>query len=407
MEKSYDVLVIGGGPSGQNASYNLAKAGVSVCLIEADKLPKDKVCGGGLRYAALERFPYLAPIVRKVSRSAIRKITVYSHALQKATAAGAHDSYYLMRRLDFSAGMYELCKQAGVHHVLGKRVREVKITQDEATVFLQNGEVYTAKAVIGADGINSLVAKASGLNLGWPKDHYAFASEQELEFDTGLPNDEIIIHFAFHGIHGYGWIFPKGKFVNVGVGFLSTYKDAALKQVHDAYIAFLKSEHLLPEAFPLTGMRSWAIPWGGPLKKTYTNRVLLCGDAAGFPQPLTAEGIYYALTSGELAGKVMADAIQKDNVSEHELAEYQKLWHKEFGLEFKTLLSMQHFIFEHPSIIDTGLKHFGRDKEVHQYFLDFLSGRISFKEARIKSVPKITFLLAKHRFENIKNKMKG
>jgi len=389
------IKIAGAGIAGLTAAINLAKAGVSVCLVEQDKLPKEKVCSGALRVTVIKRFPYLEPIVREITLSVIRKATFYSPKLHKVTASNGQDIAFLVHRYDFSNALLKLCREAGVKHFFGQRVRRIVREKEYIITFLSSGRQIRTKAIIGCDGINSLVARELGLNTRVSADYFALASEQELEFETGLPDDEALFYYGFQDRLGYGWVFSKGKLINVGVGFSNTAKGIGLKKAHQSFINFLKKQKVLPNNFPLEGIRAWVLPNGRLLNKTFGERVLICGDAAGFVHPIIGEGMYYALISGELAAKTIIQSVKLNDYSEDKLSQYQELWQKEFEPEFKDMVFLQKFLAKHLDIVDLAIKIFEKDTHSHQLFLDLIAGRISYRKFKSRIWPKILYLLAK------------
>ncbi len=129
--------------------------------------------------------------------------------------------------------------------------------------------------------------------------------------------------------------------MNIGIGeFQSAVSRARpkkpLKETYEAFISTLKEQKLLPADFPIENLRGATLPIF-PLENTYGDRVLLCGDAAGFINPISGEGIYYAMASGDIAASVIADGLKENNLTKKFLAEYQKRWIADFGKDLKAL----------------------------------------------------------------------
>jgi len=140
---------------------------------------------------------------------------------------------------------------------------------------------------------------------------------------------------------GYGWVFPKKNHVNIGIGEFTSSVDSSkpkknIRERYEDYIAVLKQRKIIPESFIIEDVKGGILPVF-PLKKTYGDRVLLCGDAAGFINPITGEGIYYAMMSGTMAAEVIVDALKTDRINARFLSRYQKKWLKEFGNDLKFL----------------------------------------------------------------------
>ncbi|MCK5458911.1 MAG: hypothetical protein KAI20_03395 [Thermoplasmatales archaeon] len=136
-------------------------------------------------------------------------------------------------------------------------------------------------------------------------------------------------------------MFPKKKHLNIGMGQFESAIDASkpktnLKESYRNYIKLLKEKKMLPKSFKIENVKGGTLPVF-PLKKTYTERVLICGDAAGFINSITGEGIYYAMASAQMAAEIAAEAIKADDTSERFLSRYQKIWMNDFGKDLKLL----------------------------------------------------------------------
>ena len=131
--------------------------------------------------------------------------------------------------------------------------------------------------------------------------------------------------------------------INIGVGCLLSEKKDNLKEVYHKYITLLNEEGLIPD-LKIGKLKGALIPLKLPLKKTYGDKVILIGDAAGFVNSLSGEGLYYALSSGEIAAKTCMEILKKGHsFSEKNLKLYQKLWVKDFGKELKSILFLRRF----------------------------------------------------------------
>ena len=133
------------------------------------------------------------------------------------------------------------------------------------------------------------------------------------------------INHRFGNVAGYGWVFPKKNSVNIGIvdyqkiGEKS--KNYTLKRVFKKYLLKLQEINTIPKNLTSRQIKGGLLPFQ-PIQKTYSNHVLLSGDAAGFINPLTGEGIYYALSSGEIAADISSKAINNNETSEILLYKY-------------------------------------------------------------------------------------
>jgi geranylgeranyl reductase family protein len=336
----YDVVVVGAGPAGSTAAKFLSEEGLNVLLVDKEKFPRDKPCGGGLPTRVLRRFPYIEDLIDSISYGSL----TYSSSLKyKFKVERDKPLVFTVIRRDFDNGLLSLAKEKGVDLLLGRPVVNLRIEKDMASITLEDGEEIESKIVVGADGIKSVVAEKADLG-GRNKRCICMVQEQEMtekELDRYFSEKRIIhIFIKTQGIAGYGWVFPKKKHVNIGVGiFTSAIKSAKttnLKRAYEMHVRLLKDMGLLPQTFKIENLKGCTLPLF-PLQKTYSDRVLLCGDAAGFINPITGEGIYYAMASGEIAASVIKEALSKKDTSERMLSKFQKEWRKDFGRDLELL----------------------------------------------------------------------
>jgi len=340
-----DVVVVGAGPSGSTAAKTLAELGLNVFLVDKAKFPRDKPCGGGLPLRVLKRFPYIKDI------NAIESYSyggyLYSQSLcYKIEIHKQEPIIAMVLRKKFDNALVELAVDSGARFQDGKSVKDLKITPDKAQVALNDGSHIDTKFVIGADGFLSTVARKAGLFIPHKSIGISVVEEFSLKNDVmdQYYTDKRFCHIysKINGISGYGWVFPKQNTVNIGLvdywlrGKMTNDKKN-IKEAFNAYISLLKNTDIIPKNIESTQLQGGTLPVK-PLEKTYTDRVILCGDAAGFINPVSGEGIYYALASAEIAARVSAEAIQANDTSEQFLSRYEKRWKKDFGKEIKLML---------------------------------------------------------------------
>ena len=281
MEAMYDVIVVGGGPAGGTAAFFLGEAGLRVLLLEKARLPRYKTCGGGLSLAFLaQQFPFsFEPAVA----SEVQAFS-YAFAGDTVTIPVEPGVIGMVMRDQFDAHLLAHT-HAELHQ--GVAVRQVTESAQAVTVETETGERYTARYLIGADGANSVVAHALGLrkqrNLAAAIEVEAHVSPPVLQRFAGRPV------FIFGKIRlGYLWIFPKADHLSVGIAALHPRRgelQATLRRVMHAYDIDL-------DGLPLHGH---PIPLYSGRERIATRRTLLAGDAAGLADPLSGEGIRYAV----------------------------------------------------------------------------------------------------------------
>jgi len=224
-----------------------------------------------------------------------------------------------------------------------KTVTDIKILEDRAKVLTDDGSIFESKIVIGSDGIHSTVAKSTELDIS--KINPAVSIFEEIQLDSNILDSYFgkkrltHIYMKFQGINGYGWIFPKKKHLNLGIcAFSLNEKDSNkkinLREMYDKYLKILNESKVIPDHLAHDNIKIGQFPLY-PLVKTFTDRVILCGDAAGFINPFSGEGIYYAMSSGEIAAKLVDKALNSGRADEGFLSKYEKMWKKDFGRDIK------------------------------------------------------------------------
>jgi geranylgeranyl reductase family protein len=291
-----DVVIIGGGPSGSFAGINLLKKGYSVIIIDAAIFPRKKLCGGiftkksrDLVETTIPDFPldktiaYTTPHVRLLNKK--KTITDFN----------ANTAFDMVDRTEFDFQLIEEFKKLG--GVLHQGVRKYNLDMENNTIQFGT-QTVTFKYLIGADGANSKVRKLidkSYKNDGFCMDFYVPKEE--------LPDYDNAIELFFNIVpNGYAWVISHGETVSLGFcDRISSLKVADYKTIFEkfcrqvGYIGEMKYD-------------SWPFSYGRAVNSPVKNNLLLVGDAAGLLEPITCEGIYYALYSGKLA----ADAIEEN-----------------------------------------------------------------------------------------------
>jgi geranylgeranyl reductase family protein len=281
--------VVGGGPAGSTTAYRLASAGASVLVLDRAAFPRDKPCGGGVTVRAARLLPFsIGPVVEDAIDVVELRLGRRSHEHR------CSEPIVLMtqrRRLD--AFLLERAAEAGAE------VREaVRVTGIEGTTVRTASGSFRATAVIGADGVNGISARALGLASN---PAYGVALEADLRGVAGYRGRIVFELCVARG--GYGWIFPKGDHLNVGVGGWAP----EAGRLRTLLLRFCR-ERGLP-ADRLEGIRGYRLPVGRRDARLAQGQTLVVGDAAGLVDPLSGDGIYEALLSGRLASESVLDLL--------------------------------------------------------------------------------------------------
>ncbi|MBX7269147.1 geranylgeranyl reductase family protein [Micromonospora sp. Llam7] len=296
MRDEFDVVVVGAGPAGAAAALAARQAGAEVLLLDRAEFPRDKACGDGIAAHALDVLAELGvrdAVADFAPVPALRLVAPDGGAVARALPRPA----YTVPRKVFDARLVAAAVGAGV--VLGRRaVRRVEVRADRVVL---DGEI-SAGVVVGADGAGSVVRRALGQRDN-PDRHLALAIRGYAPAPPGPPVQLIVTSAARWP--AYAWSFPIGD-GRANVGYGEVLRGAPLTRAHllDRLVA------LLPGTDPagVSGLRAHHLPLSTFRPPPGRGRVLLAGDALSLINPLTGEGIFYALRSGALAGAAVTGA---------------------------------------------------------------------------------------------------
>jgi geranylgeranyl reductase family protein len=301
VTERYDAVVVGGGPAGSAAAYTLAAAGKKVCLIDKSEFPRDKLCGGGLTFRSKRAFER---VFKRQWNAALfnssQDVSFFSMGRFLASYK-IRARLYFTSRMSFDHYLLNLARDAGATLKLGDAVGEIDL--ERQTIALRSGREIGFGFLIGADGVSSLVAKALFGNSFDPAT-VAFALEAEVPRDR-LPQQGDRVEIDFSAARwGYGWVFPKPESLTIGIGGLHRL-NPELRRSLDEYF---QRKGLDTKEFKVKGQY---LPGGGYRVIPGRGNVLLCGDAAGAVDPLSGEGIPFALQTGGDAGRAVAAALSQ------------------------------------------------------------------------------------------------
>ncbi len=285
----YDVIIIGAGPAGTAAGFDLVSAGYSVLMLDRRTFPRKKACAGGITPKAMGLFAF---DVSHLIEKACHEVKVRRPGGRCFTVKDKRPLCYMTRRQDLDLFSLNKVIAAGGTFRKTEHIQAINQEQDFVTIHTSEGRL-TARYLIGADGANSRVRQLAVR----PRTRYHIKKCPALEADVYVDRpDDFAMEFDFSKeISGYYWIFPKKDHVNIGIF-------GANKSVP------MTARHLVDYAGKRLGtnrlreVKGYPIGVGG--RGTVLGRepgVLLAGDAAGLAEPLLGEGIYFALKSGRLA----------------------------------------------------------------------------------------------------------
>lgn len=295
----YDVAVVGAGPAGAAAALAALRArpGASVLLLDRHDFPRDKCCGDGVAPHALDELARLGVADVLDDRVRVGRMRLVSPAGNEASHPMARPDYVIPRSvLDARLVAAAVARGASlVRHT----VRRLDVRADHVVL----DDTFSARVVVGADGANGVVRRQLNLPRQDPST-VAVAVRGYVDHATSDPEQVIVMDGR--DWPAYAWRFDAGDgTANVGFGMLVPSLQAA---GHGKALLEQRMVELLPEATGARLLRSHHLPLSTGRPRARDGRVLLAGDAASLVNPLTGEGIYYALLSGRLAGAAAVGA---------------------------------------------------------------------------------------------------
>ncbi len=404
MVDSPDVLVVGAGPAGSTAARALAIGGARVRLLDRTQFPRNKPCGGGLTMRALKRFPHLAAALERVETHYISRLYLEGPAHRGVTLTSPTPAVVTIRRIEFDQALARLAVEAGAELVEGAWVSTVAADEDGARVVTREGREFRADYLVAADGVNGIVARRLGLNPGWEDANLALDVMEESPSARlrALEPDTLWVSYGQGGAAGYGYIFPKRGHTNVGIGCLRSSLRGRVAhppyEMQQQFVAQLRQRGLVEGRANREDFTAYHLPLGGPIPTTARGRVLVAGDAGGFVNAYTGEGIFYAMVTGELAARAILDDAGLDDPRRGTTAAraYVKAWRREIGGELRDSVLVQKYLFRDSARIDGVVAGAGKHRAVGDAIIAYAMGELSYREARrflIRRFPRALFRL--------------
>lgn len=294
MKTDFDAIIIGGGPAGGLSACLLAGAGVRTALIEKEKLPRYKTCGGGLVVRAVDQIPF--EISDVVARELDRIHIVENELNLEFFIQDKFPVIRMVMRKDFDNLLVQNAEVKGCEIYDSLHATDLEISEEQVRV-KTGKQNFTAKYLIASDGATGLTSRLFNKAKKCKK---VPALEYEIYTDTETQNSLFnSARFDFGIIpEGYGWVFPKKKHLSIGIASMSNGKVDLKNKLSDYLLNLGIDQNSKSEK------HGFVIPMrNGSVNSTLENRIFFCGDAAALADPITAEGISNALLSGKLAAE--------------------------------------------------------------------------------------------------------
>ncbi|MFN8059067.1 MAG: geranylgeranyl reductase family protein [Vicinamibacterales bacterium] len=380
---TFDTIVVGAGPAGATAARTLALGGVRTLLVDKARFPRQKPCGGALSMRVVRRFPYLEPALSRISTHRVSRLHLEGPSGTSVRLTSDAPAALMIRRIEFDQLLVDLAREAGATLMEGTAIAQARADDSGVSLRTREGVELRAGTVIAADSVNSVVARRLGLNGGWPKEALALDMMEESPVDrlSCADPDTLWVSYRYRGSDGYAYVFPKAAHVNVGIGYVLRYYEDEVPespyQLQQAFVRTLTERGILGGASQRETFTPFLIPVGGPLPQTVRGRVMLAGDAGGFVNGITAEGMYYAMVTGELAARTRLDAGPDGSLSE-----YERRWRREVGQELRESVAVQQYLFADAARADAVIDGARRRPHVAMAVVDYAMGRLSYRQAR-------------------------
>ena len=382
--KPCDVAVVGAGPAGCSTAIMLAQHGLQVALIDRAVFPRDKVCGDFLNpinWPVLQELN-VAEDLLSVPHSRVSKFRMTvadgAEAVSVFPEQGERQFGLGLRRIHLDHLLIERAKRAGVDVYEGVRLTALRNQSRGWCLDMNRGgelDSIRPKLLVGADGRNSWVARQLRLASDSPKRSATVGFSIQLQNVTGV-RDSVEIH-QFAG--GYaGLVRVDEDTVNLGfaIGRSLLGRSISFETLRENYLRRNQSlDKLLRAGEPKSDLRS-AWPVYFPPRRCFGDGFLLVGDAARVTEPITGEGVYLALRSGQLAATTVAAAVAEGNLSSARLAAYDRACRAEFGARLRLNSLIRYFVYR-PRLLSLAIGLLSR----RQRLLDSLVSAVCLRRA--------------------------
>lgn len=358
-----DIAIIGGGPSGAHLGYLLAKNGIYPMIFDHSH-PREKPCGGGISAFALEKFSLFREIPKELLPEDEYEGEIISPDGISVMVKGEKPSWTLSR-LYFDKFILDKAIDNG-SKLIAEQVIDVKLKDNIWEIRTKKG-TYKAKMIVGADGVDSIIRKKllgpiPKQNIGVCYGCFAISKNKE------IPR----VKFLKKG-QGYAWCFPRRDHLSIGVGLESS--DS--KKIKKLFEEFISSYYPNIEVKSRWGAKIphiknpdfYSMPCAG-------ENWILIGDAAGHVDPITGDGITYALWSAELASK----AIINDDPSS-----FDQLWRREYGENLIAGCKMRD-TFYNPNLLELSLKIATKSKTLSNVLYNIMQSQQYYRKLFRKTI---------------------
>jgi len=370
----YDVAIIGAGPAGATCGFYLAKSGKKVVVFDKQAFPRDKYCGDAITTMAQKHLKEMGALQQLQEEGKVHWsqsggfVSPNGYSFIGDSAAemnrGTEGVVVAIKRIDMDEKIARACQRSGADLKEYHEVEDATFNQGvwniKCVVNDKDKINFRARILIAADGAPSSFARRKNYVHTEPEGVCSRAyitGTHKFKFDGVifyppklLPGYCAILRHAKDELGFCTYIIPGGPAKNDDLSKL--HEDILTKDPH-------VSTALSGPDLKIERMRSATLRLGG-ISKSYGDNFLIIGDAAGFIDPLTGEGIQYAMESAKYASDVIVEALNSGDLSASVLKQYQDKWYNDWGREFYWSMKMSLFLYKFPILLDAAASLIGK-----------------------------------------------
>ena len=335
-----DCVVVGGGPAGARAIYELSKISTNIALIDYRETLGDKLCTGIIGTECVEKYGIDNNIIYQEADSA----DIINPAKDIFHLKSEKPKAYIIDRVQYVQNLINKAKNNNAKIICKYRVTGIDQTENKVAITYSNKKeekVIYSKSIILASGLeNKLINDFNIAPL--KKENILNGSQLKIKskYPNVISNTKVFIG-SNYGFQGFGWIVPTSN-DELLIGVLA--RDKSKKIITEFISLVTKTYNIIINESDKKNIKSWGIPIK-PLEKTYDNRLLVVGDAEGLVKPITGGGIYYSQISAEIAVKTIKHALEINNFNCEVMANYQQKWEKQIGDEITRSNKLRDILF--------------------------------------------------------------
>jgi len=339
------VIIVGAGPAGSTCAEFLAKNGFQVTILEKEKLPRYKPCGGAIPKEMIDEYKIPESIIQR------RFDSISLHHVEKDVTLERKGEGAVLWRSDLDFFLTQRACHKGARLEELNTVLNIKKDADTFYITTNRGE-YKSNWLVAADGSNSTVLRIFNWKRFTPDEialtitHEVELPEQIIEDRLGSANLHIFFGKQIMGT-GYGWLFPKKHTVSVGWGCQLNEITKSTNQ----FQSFLDLIHDQIKGGKLERKAAHLVPVSS--RPCYSDHIIAVGDAAGFVDSLSGKGIIYAAWSGLIAGQVLKTTLNKNT-----LDKFKELYETKLNKAFLSVLKAKRNIQQDVYSSDENILHF-------------------------------------------------